>query len=104
MYKAGFKKDLKRNQMNRATRTTVDSLGRFGIFSRGVIFTMLGFFILSAGLHHDAADAQGIGEAFQVIARQPMGHLSLAAVGAGFIALGLHSLANARWVRILQKR
>jgi Domain of Unknown Function (DUF1206) len=90
MYKAGFKKDLKRNQMNRATRTTVDSLGRFGMFSRGVIFTMLGFFILSAGLHHDAADAQGIGEAFQVIARQPTGHLSLAAVGAGFIALGLH--------------
>jgi Domain of Unknown Function (DUF1206) len=104
MYKAGFKKDLKRNQMNRATRTAVDSLGRFGMFSRGVIFTMLGFFILSAGLHHHAADAQGIGEAFQVIARQPMGHLSLAVVGAGFIALGLHSLANARWVRMLQKR
>jgi hypothetical protein len=103
MYKAGFEKDLKRNQMNRVMRTIVDSLGRFGMFSRGVIFTMLGFFILLAGLHHKAADAQGIGEAFQVIARTPMGHLSLAVVGAGFIALGLHSFANARWVRMLQK-
>jgi hypothetical protein len=103
VYKAGFKQDLKRNQMNRATRITVDSLGRFGMFSRGVIFTMLGFFILLAGLHHHASDAQGIGEAFQVIARSPMGHFSLAVVGAGFIALGFHSLANARWVRMLQK-
>jgi hypothetical protein len=103
VYKAGFKKDLNRHQMNRATRITVDSLGRFGMFSRGVIFTMLGLFILLAGLHHHASDAQGIGEAFQVIARSPMGHFSLAVVGAGFIALGLHSLANARWVRMLQK-
>jgi len=104
MYKAGFQKDLNRNQMNRAERIIVDSLGRFGMFSRGVIFTMLGFFILFAGLHHDATKAQGIGEAFQAIARQPLGHLSLAVVGAGFIALGLHSFANARWVRMLQKR
>lgn len=104
MYKAGFRKDLKRNQMNRAERIVVDSLGRFGMFSRGVIFTMLGFFILLAGLHHDASRAQGIGEAFQVIARQPLGHLSLAVVGTGLVALGLHSLANARWVRMLQKR
>lgn len=103
VYKAGFKKDLNRHQMNRATRITVDTLGRFGMFSRGVIFTMLGFFILLAGLHHHASDAQGIGEAFQVIARSPMGHFSLAVVGAGFIALGFHSLANARWVRMLQK-
>ncbi len=104
MYKAGFEKDLKRNQMSRVERVVVDSLGRFGMFSRGVIFTMLGFFILLAGLHHDASRAQGIGEAFQVIARQPLGHLSLAVVGTGLVALGLHSFANARWVRMLQKR
>lgn len=103
MYKAGFMKDLKRNQMSRAERAIVDSLGRFGMFSRGVIFTLLGVFIFLAGLHKDAAEAQGIGAAFQFIAQQPLGHISLAVVGAGFIALGLHSFANARWVRMLQK-
>jgi hypothetical protein len=103
MYKAGFKKDLKRGQMTRAERAIVDGLGRYGMFSRGVIFTMLGFFILVAGVRHDASRARSIGESFQVIAAQPMGHLSLALVGAGLVSLGIHSLANARWVRMLQK-
>jgi hypothetical protein len=99
--RAGFKDDLKRNRMSRAERVTVDSLGRFGMFSRGVVFTLLGWFVLQAGLQHDASRAQGIGVAFQDIARQPFGHISLAVVALGFIALGLHSLANAIWVRML---
>jgi hypothetical protein len=103
-YRASFKSDLKRNQMSRAERVTVDSLGRFGMFSRGVVFTLLGWFVLQAGLQHDAARAQGIAVAFQGIARQPFGHISLAVVALGFVALGLHSLANAIWVRMLPQR
>ena len=102
MYRASFKKDLKRNQMTKAERAIVDGLGRYGMFSRGVIFSMLGFFIVAAGVHHDASRARSIGESFQVIAAQPVGHVSLAVVGAGLVSLGLHSFANARWVRMLQ--
>jgi hypothetical protein len=41
---------------------------------------------------------QGAGhrDSFQVIARQQLGHLILAVVAAGLVALGLHWLANAR--------
>ena len=99
-YQAGFRKDLKRNQMNRAERVAADSLGRFGMFSRGVIFTMLGYFVLQAGLHHDPSRAGSMGDAFLAIARAPMGHLILAIVALGFVALGMHSFANARWVRM----
>ena len=99
-YKAGFRKDLKRNQMTRAVRITVDSLGRFGMIARGVIFGTVGIFVLEAGLHHDAGDAHSFGPAFAAVAREPMGHLLLALVALGFVALGLHSWANARWVRM----
>jgi hypothetical protein len=99
-YQAGFRKDLKRNQMNRAERVAADSLGRFGMFSRGVIFTMLGYFVLQAGLHHDPSRAGSMGDAFLAIAQAPLGHLILAVVALGFVALGIHSLANARWVRM----
>lgn len=102
MYKAGFKKDLKRGSMNRAERITADSLGRMGMFSRGVVFSMLGGFIVEAAIHHDPARARGMGGAMQALADQPMGHLLLAVVALGFIALGLHSFACARWVRMLQ--
>jgi hypothetical protein len=99
-YKAGFRKDLKRNQMTPAARATVDGLGRFGMVARGVIFGVVGIFVLVAGLHHDAADAHSFGPAFAAVAREPLGHVLLAFVALGFIALGLHSWANARWVRM----
>jgi hypothetical protein len=102
-YKAGFRKDLKRNQMSRAERVTADFLGRFGMFARGVVFTTLGYFVLQAGLHHDPSRAGSMGDAFLAIARAPLGHLSLAVVALGFVALGMHSFANARWVRMPHK-
>ena len=34
------------------------------------------------------------------VAHEPLGHVLLAVVALGFVALGLHSWANARWVRM----
>ena len=99
-WKATFRKDLKRNRMNQAERVTADTLGRFGMFARGVVFTMLALFVLLAGLHNSAGEAHGMGPVFQVIAREPAGHAMLAVVALGFIALGMHSIANAAWVRM----
>lgn len=99
-YKAGFRRDLKRNQMTRAQRVTVDGLGRFGMVARGVIFGVVGIFVLVAGLHHDAHDAHSFGPAFGAVAHEPLGHVLLTVVALGFVALGLHSWANARWVRM----
>jgi hypothetical protein len=98
--KATFRSDLKRNQMSKPARASADSLGRLGMFSRGVIFTMLGLFVLQAGLERDATKAHGMGVAFDTIAGQPLGHIALAIIASGFLALGLHSAANARWVRL----
>ncbi len=99
-YAAGFRKDLKRNTMTRAERVTVDSLGRFGMVARGVIFCVVGIFVITAGLRHDAGDAHSFGPAFEAVAREPFGHVLLAVVALGFIALGIHSCANARWARM----
>jgi hypothetical protein len=41
-----------------------------------------------------------MGAAFTTILREPMGSAALALVALGFVALGLHSLANAAWVRL----
>jgi hypothetical protein len=100
-YKATFQNDLKGAEMSPATRTTVVRLGRFGMFSRGVIFLVIGWFVVQAGIHHDPAQAQGFGGAFVFLLAGPFGRIVLGIVALGFVALGLHSFACARWIRLM---
>jgi Domain of Unknown Function (DUF1206) len=100
-YRATFQNDLKGAEMSPATRTVVVRLGRFGMFSRGVIFLVIGWFVVQAGIHHDPAQAQGFGGAFAFLLAQPFGQIVLGIVALGFVALGLHSFACARWVKLM---
>ena len=100
-YRAVFKRDLNGAEMSQMQRKVAVALGRFGMFSRGVVFLVIGWFIVQAGVHHDPAKVQGFGGAFMFLLAQPFGHLVLGTVALGFIALGLHSLVCARWMRLL---
>jgi hypothetical protein len=100
-YKATFKKDLKGAEMTTSERDLAIGLGRFGMFARGVTFLVIGWFLVQAGIHHDAGQAQGFGGAFAFLLGQPFGRLLLGIIALGFVALGLHSFACARWIRLL---
>lgn len=100
-YRAIFKKDLKRAEMGKAEKTIVDTLGRLGYFSRGVTFTLVGWFIVQGGMANDSSKVHGFGGAFLFLLVQPFGRVLCGAVALGFVALGLHSFACARWVRLL---
>jgi hypothetical protein len=71
------------------------------MFARGVIFAVVGWFITQAGLHHDPGKVQGFDGALLYLVSQPFGNLVLGIVAFGLMALGLYSLACARWVRLL---
>lgn len=100
-YRAIFKRDLKRTTMSAAERKIVDTLGRVGMVSRGVTFTLVGWFVFQGGLHRDPVEVRGYGGAFLFLLAEPFGRVLAGAVALGFIALGLHSFACARWVRLL---
>ena len=100
-YRAVFKKDLKRGEMGEGEKKIVDTLGRLGMVSRGVTFTLVGWFIVQGGFANDPSRVHGYGGAFLFLLVQPFGRVLLGAVALGFIALGLHSFACARWVRLL---
>jgi hypothetical protein len=103
-YRARFKHDFKRDQMTESQKKLVDGLGRLGTLARGVTFTLVGWFVLQGGLHRDPGRVRGYGGAFMFLLAQPYGHLLLGIVAIGFIALGLHSFAAARWIRLLGSR
>lgn len=100
-YRATFKKDLKGAEMAASERDIAVGLGRFGMFARGVTFLVIGWFLIQAGIHHDAGQAQGFGGAFLFLLNQPFGHWLVGIIALGFVALGLHSFACARWIRLL---
>ena len=103
-FNAKFKKDLKRDEMTKAEEDFVIGLGRLGYLARGITFTLVGWFVFQAGMQHDASKVKGFAGTFMFLLGQPYGHLLLALVALGFIALGVHSFAAARWMRLLGSR
>jgi hypothetical protein len=101
-YRATFAKDLKSAEMSNGMRSIAVKLGRFGMFARGAIFLIIGWFVVQAGIHHDPAETQGFSGAFVFLLNQPFGRILLGFVALGFVALGLHSFACARWIRLMQ--
>jgi hypothetical protein len=100
-YRATFARDLKGAEMSASTMNIAVKLGRFGMFARGVIFLVIGWFVVQAGIHHDPAQTQGFSGAFVFLLAQPFGRILLGFVALGFVALGLHSFACARWIRLM---
>lgn len=60
-YRATFKADLKAAEMSDSEKQVAVGLGRFGMAARGVSFLVIGWFVIQAGIHRDAAQAQGFG-------------------------------------------
>jgi hypothetical protein len=100
-YRPTFARDLKAAEMSASERDVAVGLGRFGMFARGVVFLVIGWFVVQAGIHHDAGQVQGFGGAFLFLLSQPFGHWVVGIIALGFVALGFHSFACARWIRLL---
>ena len=103
-YKATFAADLKAAEMTESQRRIAIALGRFGMAARGVSFLVIGWFLVQAGINDNAAQAHGFGGAFLFLLSQPFGQVLVGVVSVGFISLGLHSFACARWVRLMGSR
>jgi uncharacterized protein DUF1206 len=92
-----FEKDLKVEQMSAGERRLVCAVGRAGFAARGVVFTLIGIFVVKAALDYDPKEPVGLDGALQRLSEQPYGPALLGAVAAGLIAFGVFSLARARY-------
>lgn len=99
-YSAGFKKDFKQREMSRDELTSAERIGRFGHAARGVVFTMIGFFIVRAAMMADANQVRGLDGTLQTLAQQPYGPWLLGIVALGLVSFGAYSMMSARWIEI----
>lgn len=99
-YKAKFRRHFKLNEMSQTEQIWATRLGRFGIAARGIVFVIIGIFLIQAAKLSDASQTKGLGEVLAILAQQPFSPVILALVPLGLIAYGIYSVIEARYRRI----
>jgi hypothetical protein len=101
-YKAKFQRHFNLQLMSETERKWTKRLGQFGIAARGVVFSIIGLFLVLAALRANANEARGLGGALAALAAQPFGPWLLGIVALGLIAYSIYSLIEARYRQIRQ--
>jgi len=73
---------------------------RFGTAARGVVFGIVGLFLVLAAYRANPREAKGVGEALATLERQPYGPVLLGVVALGLVSYGLYQFILARYRRI----
>jgi hypothetical protein len=96
-YAAKLDKRLMLAQLSAAGRRAVTWVARFGMAARGVVFGIIGAFLILAAWRYNATEARGLEGALETLRRQPLGQWLLAAVALGLVAYGAFQFVKARY-------
>jgi hypothetical protein len=103
VYKAwsvAFEEKLKVGGLDGRARRWVIGVSRFGIAARGVVFALIGVFLLVAAVQADPQEARGLDGVLQTLRAQPFGPYLLGLAALGLVAYGVYCFVNARYRRI----
>jgi hypothetical protein len=100
----GFTSDLDRrlvlSGLAPAAQEWARRISRLGISARGVVFGIVGVFLILAAMHENPNEARGLGGALQSLQQQSYGDALLATVALGLIAYGVYEFIRARYRRM----
>lgn len=94
---ANFRKVMRLEMMSERQQRWLVSTGRIGYIVRGIIYGLMGAFLLQAARSFNPQEARGLGQTLVAIASQEYGLYLLAAVAAGFIAFGIYVILVGRY-------
>jgi hypothetical protein len=99
-YTANFRKYLSLEGLGPELHKWIVRVGRMGLAARGVVFALIGLFLIQAARQNDPSQAVGLGGALQKLAEQTYGEIWLGIVAAGLFMYGLFSFVEARYRRL----
>ena len=82
------------------TRRWAVPLGRLGFAARGLVFVLIGGFLVLAAFRSNSSEVKGLGGALQTLQSQPYGWALLGVTAAGLFAFGVFGFVQARYRRI----
>lgn len=92
-----FESHLDTGRMSETTEKVVATLGVAGQTARGVVFAVIGGFLIDAAVSYDPHKAQGLDGALRALAHPTAGRLLLVLVALGLACFGLYSLAESKY-------
>lgn len=92
-----YRKKLKPYRLPEWARPAVGPVVGFGLMARGVVFAIVGGFLVMAAWHARPEEAKGLGGALATVLAQPAGAWLLGLVAAGLAAYGVFNLLMARY-------
>ena len=95
-----FNKKLKKGEMNDAEEAGATTVGILGHLARGVVFGLVGAFLVKAAWQFDPKEAVGLDGALLELSQQPYGPILLGVVAAGLFAFGLFCIVQAKYRKI----
>lgn len=99
-YNAKFQNTLNLATLRAQVKKAIIFLGRLGYGALGVVFTIIGFFMIVAAVQFNPQEAKGLDTALSELLHLPFGPLLLGIVALGLIAYGVYSFVEARYRRL----
>lgn len=95
-----FAERLDKASMSTTLQRWAIGISRFGITARGLVFVLMGAFVIKAARTSDPQDARGLDGALDALRQQAAGPYLLGIAALGLIAYGMYCLTNARYRKI----
>lgn len=99
-WKVDLSDQLALDRMSPRVRKTTVFVGRFGLAARGIVFGLIGLFLINAAWQYDPSESGGVGETLQWLGTGTFGPIVLGIIALGFAAYGLYMFITARYRRI----
>ncbi|OON68351.1 DUF1206 domain-containing protein [Hymenobacter sp. CRA2] len=94
-YAGTMNEEVNARRMSEQPWRMVYRFGQVGYTARGIVWSILGYYLLRAALHGNPREARDTDGAFDILAA--MGSGVLLVVAAGFVCYGLYMLVRARY-------
>jgi hypothetical protein len=98
--KPDFERQLHLVKLTPSQVKGVKRLGRFGTIARGIIFVLVGIFLIVAAYTANSSQAKGFDGVLTSLMHQPYGHWLMGSIALGLIAMGIYSLLVALLFRL----
>ena len=99
-FRGRFADDNKLREMGPLASGMFMLLGHVGLVARGLVFVLVGYFLVKTAIDFNPHDAVGLDGALARVQHQPFGLWLLGLIAAGLLVFAVYSLFEARYRRL----